>query len=168
MTKDKEQRDRYAKETYEFRKKRGFCVKCGKNRAFHNFVMCPECIEKDHTRYANRAPETEEQREKRNLRRSETYRKRKENGLCVRCGKKKNGSGTHCAECCIKHKRAKNEWRMRNGLKKGYADAGLCIRCGDQPVEGRNLCKTCLEKQRESARCARCFIPRQMKIEIYF
>ena len=163
MTKNKEQRDRYAKETYQFRKSRGYCVKCGKNRAFHNHVMCPECIEKDSLRSANRT-ETEEQKERRNQVRLETYHKRKESGVCVRCGRKEATVGTKCLECYAKHKRVKDEWRNRN-LVKGYADSGLCIRCGNEPETGRNLCVECLEKSRKQMEYARGFIPRQLRIE---
>ena len=166
MTDKKEERNEYARETYRFLKKRGYCVKCGKEKAFYNHVMCPFCIEKDSLRSQNKT-ETQDQKEKRNDRRRTAYYDRKENGLCVRCGKKEATVGTTCLECYVKHKRSRDDWRRRSGTVKGYAEAGLCIRCGAVPEAGRNLCPFCLQKQRESAEYARGFIPRQLRIESF-
>lgn len=165
MGQSKEEKNKYAKETYDFRKRMGFCVKCGKNRAFYNHVLCPECIEKESERYYTRA-ESEEQRVQRNGRRKEIYSKRKESGLCVRCGKKTSTIGAKCLECYVGHKKSKDAWRERT-LKKGYEEAGLCIRCGSGRYKDRKLCETCLDKSRRSAEYARGFIPRQMMIENY-
>lgn len=154
----------YENETYQFRKKRGWCVRCGKEKALLNHVMCPDCIEVIRLRDAGRV-ETEGQREQRIERQRAKYKSRKESGICVRCGKKHSSVGTKCLECYLKHKKAKDEWRLRTGKKKGYAEHGLCIRCGAEPINGKNLCEECLERQRKSAEYARGFVPKQMVIE---
>ena len=159
-----ESKRQYEKETYQFRKRRGWCVRCGKERALLNHVMCPDCIEEIRIRDAGRV-ETDEQRERRTERQRAKYTSRKESGKCVRCGKKSATVGTKCLECYIKHKKAQTEWRLRTGQKKGYAESGLCIRCGAEAEKGRNLCCDCLEKSRKSAAYARGFIPKQLMIE---
>ncbi|MBR6538080.1 MAG: hypothetical protein IKT67_12865 [Lachnospiraceae bacterium] len=66
------------------------------------------------------------------------YRERKENGLCVKCGKKKDTSGVLCSEC--KEKGNKSQ-RMGYGY---YISIGICPRCKKEKLYGdERACLMC-------------------------
>lgn len=71
----------------------------------------------------------------------EFYRKRKENGLCPRCGKKLDREGHYCTECCAKIR----EYHRKN--KEFFRKNGLCPVCGKIKLMGdEKQCIDCREK----------------------
>lgn len=154
----REQKRIYAKENREFWRAHGICVKCGKQRAFSSYRVCPECLEKENER-KRKYVRTEEQRLRDNERQRKKRLEHKEQGLCPNCSRKASPGYVYCSECRAVMRRSNQAWVEKTGRKKGYAEAGLCIRCGADPVEGKRLCPNCLERQRESMAYARQFAP---------
>lgn len=65
------------------------------------------------------------------------YKRRKENDLCVECGKKLDRAGALCSECL--KKRSEYSRKNREFFKKNH----LCTYCGKERVFGED--KTCFE-----------------------
>ena len=154
----REQKRIYLKESRAFWRAHGICTKCGKEKAFYNHALCPECMEKENERKRNMVRSEERiqrDRERQNRKRAE----HKAAGLCPNCSRKPAPGYVYCNECRLSMRRSNEKWVVRSGRKKGYAEDGLCIRCGAEPIEGKKLCEVCMEKQRESMAYARQFSP---------
>lgn len=67
------------------------------------------------------------------------YRKRKDNGLCPRCGKKLDRKGHYCTNCVEKH----NEYQR--DTKRLLRSIGICPECRKEKLFGDE--RTCLECQ---------------------
>ena len=131
-------------ERYDYLKKIHICVNCGNEDAEPNSIYCLHCREKIYSRnrkYRKNNEEKMKTKEKdyfKNL-----YHKRKEQGICTKCGKRKvcRSSTTLCLECYIKHKRIKDK-RWNNEISRSerkYYD--LCYVCGKEKIYKSNLCK---------------------------
>lgn len=126
------------KETYEFRKTNGICVRCGKEMARTNRVMCEACAEKER------------------VRRSEDRAALSKMNLCPKCGQNRlYGDEKMCLDC--REKMYKYNKTRRHSTGKNYNELrkqnGLCIKCGRRPpVPGRVKCGICLALERERAR----------------
>lgn len=155
------ERERQLKKAkYDYCKDKGICVICCKEEAFYNHVRCPSCMEKQVLRQAKRQQNlSKEQREHINSMKRERYRRYKESGRCVNCGKQTKNGERVCPTCLIQERKAGTAYRERNGKKKGYAEAGLCIWCGGERVEGKMMCPSCLDRNRELMAYARQFAP---------
>ena len=103
--------DGYMREYYHLRKKLGLCPACGKKRDLENRVKCSGCLYKDVIRHIGR-PTTETAEQK--ARRKELRDQRRENGLCILCGKPAYKGYTRCYECHLKNNRLAAERRRRN------------------------------------------------------
>lgn len=70
----------------------------------------------------------------------ETYKRRKTQGICVKCGKKKAVKGkVQCFECA-EHQKEENR---KN--RKFYMEHGICYRCGKNKLFGdEKICPECL------------------------
>ena len=102
-----------------FRKK-GICPECGKNELFGEEKTCIECRAKDAERaikrYYSIFSNDEEAKKKHNEAQRIRKEKRKKEGICVRCGKRKAEEGRFtCMFCLIKQR---NESRMRELWRK--------------------------------------------------
>lgn len=106
-------------------KELGICVVCGKRLAEPGRVSCIECLSRDRIKKAEKRKEmTEEERKEKNQQISkghrELYKKRKDAGVCTRCGKRKPMSGHPiCIEC---HIRAARNRKLKRG---GYRDRNI-------------------------------------------
>lgn len=135
--------------TYEEKKQKGICVKCGKESAQKGKVMCTKCAEKVKFESAERRAFF------------------KKHNICYRCGKNKLfGNEKTCPECLAKvaiaNKKMRSKisaekqttyYKMRNDRLK---EEGLCRSCGQNPrVEGKTYCMSCLVKKRENGRVKR-------------
>lgn len=138
-----EYKRKWAKETYEWRKEHGICVKCGAQDARPGKVMCLQCSFRPHS------PTTDEQRKRHNDRTKDRENERKQAGLCPRCGKPAYPGNQLCYECMLTARRYKRAYIQRTG--KRYWDAGTCIRCGAERLNERMVCAECLEKMRATA-----------------
>lgn len=144
-------RNSYLKESREFYSKIGICPICCKNKLFGDEKSCIECREKK--RKTRKTTIKEEDRQKIREQKRNTYRIRKENGICTRCGKKKAAYGrTKCALCLKKD--AQNHMKMDINPKEHYIKrmtaAHLCLDC-KKPVDMENskLCQSCWQKHHD-------------------
>lgn len=72
------------------------------------------------------------------------HKKREENGLCHRCGKKRDREGFYCKSCLEKTNRIQRENRIF------YRKYGLCTTCGREKVFGdERQCISCRQKAYE-------------------
>lgn len=71
----------------------------------------------------------------------EFYKRRKDNGLCPKCGKELDREGHYCSECLVNHREYVRENRIF------YIEHGLCSRCGKERVFGEEtICPECNSK----------------------
>lgn len=84
----------YQKERRIYLKSHGICIRCGYKEAISDMVLCSDCREKNNKSRKGKISIRQRERQK------EKYHSRKENGLCVYCGKKPALPGmTKCHEC---------------------------------------------------------------------
>lgn len=70
------------------------------------------------------------------------YRKRKDNGLCPRCGKPLDREGHYCSDCLAKVR----EYHRKN--REFYRENHICSECGKIIVPGRErICPECRAKR---------------------
>ena len=70
------------------------------------------------------------------------YKKRKENGLCIRCGKPLDRKGIYCSDCLKARRKYLNETR------EFYRKNHLCYICGKNQVFGNEKsCPECRAKE---------------------
>lgn len=139
---------------YNWRKRMGLCVQCGKEKPFPGYVRCPMCIEKVEEA-SRKCWQDEGKRIKYNKRGAERHKElrldRKEKGLCPKCGKPINdGEYITCAQCRKKRnadRRAKSTRRPGEHFKERI-ESGVCMYCGGDLAPGYKLCEKCLEKRR--------------------
>ena len=106
--------------TYEYRKMRGICVRCGKEPALDGRTRCVECSLKE-AEYAEKYKKTHPNRRtaEQNAKRKEQRAERVQNGICAECGKHKAWNGTKlCMDCCLKKRRVAKRWRERHPREK--------------------------------------------------
>lgn len=150
----REKRNKANKETYYWLKQHHICVLCRQNPAEKNRVYCYECnMKRFEINRQYRGNMTDEQKKALNERIQNWRKERKENGLCVICGRSTNNNGkTVCNECRIKQNRWQNEKRRREG-KISWQERGNGIYCYHccKPVEnkGNKLCESCKKKASE-------------------
>ena len=71
------------------------------------------------------------------------YKRRKENGLCPRCGRKLDRNGHYCSECIEKVADYQRDTR------KFYRENGICTSCGKEKVFGDEIqCPDCKAKHK--------------------
>ena len=121
------------------------CPRCGKNDIMGDETRCPECrADATNNALANRDKESYNKyhREWNKA----TYHKRKENGICTRCGKRKSTNGTTLCDIC--REKGREARRVRNG-PSGLADRamnGLCYFCNNPAKEGYKVCEEHYQK----------------------
>lgn len=135
-----------AMEEYYWYKEHHICVKCHQREARPHSVLCYDCADKEAMyREQNQRAYTEKEKQyKKSL-----YQKRKEAGICVRCGKRKSAVGViTCIDCRTKTNRnANNRRKLLNVQKRKYL--GICLRCNNPVVEGYCYCEEHLKRQQQ-------------------
>lgn len=135
-------------ELYAWYKRMGICPQCGANKAAPNRVRCEECLAKNAEsadKHRKISPVTSRKTYMKNLR-----EQRKENGLCIWCGKTICSSSTvFCIDCKIKNQR-KNDKRKSGIERSERYEYGLCYICGNPAVDGKKLCDDCYKKIRDN------------------
>ena len=116
------------------------CPRCGKNDLMGDETICPECRAKGTNNTLKKR-----NRDTYNSYHSEwaksTYKKRKEAGVCTRCGKRKATEGyTTCAMCREKDNTTR---RIRKGTsdRSNHLSLGLCYFCDNPVKEGYKVCE---------------------------
>lgn len=123
----------------------GICPQCGTNKAAPNRVRCEECLAKNAEsadKHRKTSPiSTGRKTYIRNLR-----EQRKENSLCIWCGKPICSASTvFCIECKIKNQRRND--KRKSGIERSERhEYGLCYICGEHSIRGKKLCNKCYKK----------------------
>lgn len=131
-------------ELYAWYKQMGICPQCGTNKAALNRVRCEECLAKNaesEDKHRKIKPITSRKTYNKNLR-----EQRKENGLCIWCGKPICSTSTvYCIDCKIKNQRRND--KRKSGIERSERhEYGLCYICGKRAVEGKRLCADCYKR----------------------
>ena len=109
------------------------CLACDKPTA-PNRVRCPECLEK--ARLYQRAYQ----------------QKRKTDGFCAECGKRKpRPNRANCAHCAERRQRKSRERYQK------YRREGLCPSCGKTATSDHCLCERCKAKSQRAHKHRRSF-----------
>lgn len=121
----------------------GMCARCGKYEVFGDEKNCPECKAKHNTRMEK---EREKNGDKVREYHRNSYRRtaehRRENGLCTRCGGKRDDGYVMCSRCRAKNTEMCRRTRNKKGNRqKFWIENGLCIRCGDEVKKGYKVCE---------------------------
>lgn len=132
------------KERREWYLSHGICPHCGRNDLQKSYKLCLECRMKDNERQRKKV-RTDEQRKKNADAQKRLAAKRKAEGICVRCGKRKtDGKHTNCAICRAAKAAKQREYNQRNGrIPIQLRGEGYCTRCY-KPTDGK-LCAECYE-----------------------
>ncbi len=133
-----------------FNQTTGLCITCGHRMAEPGKLKCFECADKDRIRIAknrNRKRESETAKAR--------YDSRKEAGLCVYCGKRKQNHGLKCNRCYIKSKKYSQPQDIKRSERPVY---GLCYICGKPKMADKNVCDVCYQKRLDSIRRI-CYMP---------
>lgn len=118
----------YYKERRDWLKKYGLCIYC-KDKAEPGKLYCFECAEKVAARARRYHQEHAEEKNERSRNR---YNRLKQEGICVRCGKRPVEKGkVHCSTC-LAHCRIRDEKKRR---------------------ENRDIERDCNEKKRHDGAC---------------
>lgn len=147
----------YNRLLYSMRKKNNVCAKCGKEDAYtmNGRARCAECAEKQREG-SQRYRETSYGSQKNKERWKQIYKRRKEDGNCISCGRKLPRYEKH-ARCAI----------CRTFLKRYRADTishteahnfGLCAWCIKRPATHGRLCDSCFPKSISNLEKARAAI----------
>lgn len=121
------------------------CPVCNKNALFGQEKACLECRARD-AEYHARRYENPEQKKQMIQKSTESKKKRKqyrrEQGLCIECGRRKPREGiATCSVCRERINRKKREQYWGATLRKQWVADGKCYLCGDKCEKGYKVCK---------------------------
>lgn len=158
---------RYMRERREWLKAHHFCIRCKKQDAYTlaGRLLCADCTAKRHEYdrryYAERIDKAEAHR----ARKKALTAERKENHLCIRCGKElSEGYPYSQCESCRARKNYQRELKERErGVMPRWmwGELGLCVRCGRERASGETwagamkLCERCYENSCKALEKAR-------------
>lgn len=112
---------RYEEGVYEALKKAGICTECRYRFAEPHAYLCWECREANRKRnrenYRKRSKDPKYM-EKQRQRKRERYRRLKEGGYCIKCGKKEQYRQSLCKACWYKWKSRyeANKWKRNKNV----------------------------------------------------
>ena len=123
----------------------GICPVCNKNALYGGEKACPECRARDAEYHAQKYenPNYRKQMIQSSIR-SKNKRKqyRRENNLCIECGKRKPKEGIATCEICrCRINRQRREKYQGATLRKGWMAAGKCFLCGAEREKGYKVCR---------------------------
>lgn len=148
-----------ARQARLFYKSLGLCSECGKNRVFKHEKTCPECrARKCNNKSRNRI--TEEQKERYYALYHKWYWRLSEQGICVKCGRRKAVEGKKMCGICaaraadrIRKSRMEKRYNatdLKSRIPKvEWYENGLCSMCGSpMDMDGVKVCSKCYAKLR--------------------
>lgn len=128
-------------------KRIGYCPKCnGKNKLLEGENCCPDCASKQYAYSLKRDRNHYNEVHKEWSRKA--YQKAKEEGICVRCLKRKADYGARCSICAMKMAESR---RIRKH-KESRFERGLCRWCDNPVEEGYKVCEYHHQVQIERAK----------------
>lgn len=146
-------RNQYNRENRDFFRQHNLCPVCGKVALFGNEKSCPECRAKN-AEYKTNQYQSNPQHyvEYQKSRHRILYKQRADNGVCVRCGKRKPYPGAKMCEICREKSREQKRNKYIRKIPNRGAD-GTCYRCG-KPIDDKRykLCSQCVEQNRKNCK----------------
>ena len=136
----REKINKWNKENREWYLSHRICPRCKKNDLMGDETICPECRAKEINTTLKNRKKDEYNAYQRKLSKS-IYQKRKESGICTRCGKRKATQGfTTCAMC---RERDNETRRIRKGTseRSDRESRGLCFFCNNPVKKGYKVCE---------------------------
>lgn len=136
-------------EYYHWYKAAGICPKCKSAPVTKGRSACPNCLDAEAERQRRRrdfATDAEKKAmcDKASATKAALYQRRKEQGLCVACGKRKaQDRRVRCGICLAKERRAAERFKRKNGvmsIQDKWAEG--CI-CGKPAMHGKKVCEDC-------------------------
>lgn len=132
----------------QYRVKYNICTVCGKESTISKMHICPECLamkanQKDRWKANNRQQYLKTQKKSNDRR----YSSLKEQGICVKCGKRKAKEGNvSCGWCLIKERdydNRRNLDKTHKPYKCEWLSLNLCAICGNPSRDGMRVCDSC-------------------------
>lgn len=121
------------------------CPICRKNNLFGEERACPECRAKDAEQHAKKYDDPINRQKIIKIQtdsRRERKKRRREQGLCVECGKRKPREGiTRCAICRERINKQKRDNYKGSELRKNWVVNDKCFFCGAECEKGYKVCK---------------------------
>ena len=143
MTFDKTAYNReYSRRDRQEAKAAGYCVVCRTRKAVPGETQCEECKGKKRE-YQREIRKTAEYKERYNAWKRERYKKWREAGLCVVCGRpvyKKGKCRHHYILAARKRAKRKNETAEKRQAAT-YEHGDICQKCTEPAIPGKKLCK---------------------------
>lgn len=138
----------YRKERYEWLKSKGYCVRCGKEKAEPGKTACTLC--KMNAREKNRIYWHEkcspEQKQK-YYEKAKMYRQMLDDeGICKKCSKRPAKDGRKmCANCLAQERERMKTARIAKGVMPRciMGNGKYCYFCGKSGCNGEKLCPEC-------------------------
>lgn len=149
-TKCREKINKVTRERRNWYLEHKICPRCGKNDLMGDETICPECRAKG-TNVTLRNRKKDKYNEYHREWSKSAYQKRKEAGICTRCGKRKATDGyTTCAMC---RERDNSSRRVRNGISdhSKRIDKGFCFFCDNPVKKGYKVCEKHYQMNIENA-----------------
>lgn len=132
------------KARYEYLKSRNICVACGKEKALENNVHCLIC-KMDARESKKKFRENHKERLKEYIKENmeSIYKKRKEAGICVKCGTRKTENGFATCKTC--RAKARNKYKSKREERE-YLN--LCRLCGAKSLyKNTKVCEKCYKER---------------------
>ncbi len=138
----REKINKATKETRAWYQSNGICPRCGKVSLMGDEKNCPECRAK----FANAATRAREKNrdewnERQKIIQRNIYSKRKDQGVCTRCGKRKADSRHKTCEMCRAKLREYKRIKYGTGSRFERVEHGLCYFCGNPVKKGYKVCE---------------------------
>ena len=130
----------YAKDVRAWRKSKGLCTRCGKEKADKGHSTCLVCRmdQREYYREWHRNhPPSEEKRLIRNAKQKKRNDEKRAAGICLSCNKPVYAGHSRCYEHYITISRQQRENQRK---KFAYHPSGTCRICGQEPEPGHKLC----------------------------
>lgn len=128
----------------QFLKKIGICPRCGKNKLYGDEKVCLECGANEYATAMSsreRLGKDHYNEVHRNWSYS-TYQKRKEEGICTRCGKRKADYGlTTCGICRAKDNATRLKRQPHKPPRSERYKQRLCYFCDNPIKDGYKVCE---------------------------
>ena len=157
MESAKNKNSKYMKEWYYYYKANNICVGCGRRKAEPQKVYCLDCLIKERESSLSYYHKNKDDILKKYAMpdgryeiKKKSYHQRKQQGICVHCGKRKAAKDrVRCIYCLAKVKKARMKgYRKKHPFKGEY----ICCFCSNKVVEGYKVCAEHLQKLRERAK----------------
>lgn len=128
----------FDKRRREVRKSAGLCIKCGQEDAYTmaGRSRCANCSEISR--------KTDQKRKEKNVKRwKDTLDRRRESGVCPRCGGETSDGYVTCERC---RKKQRIYYHVHK-VDKQRGENGTCYICNkNMAMQDKRLCQTCYEK----------------------